>query len=707
MTKKVNIFGEVRAEQDHATLDTSFYEWQDYRSLFESSDRFIVVGRRGTGKSALTYRLKKDWNDRLHVAIAIAPNEEQIIGLRPIASLFGSTVSRIRMGIKVAWRYAILMEIGLTLLQNYKTKKIVEERNILFTNLKSWRTKGDNCIERIRLTVRELLAGHNAEEDRIADLARALHINRITEDVVNIIKDSKKEYVILVDRLDEGYEPDSIGVGIVNGIIYGVDELRQVVDDRVRFVVFVRDNIFRAIEREDQDFSRNLESHILRLHWDPQELFFMAAKRIRAAFDVNKESDVKSWNAITASELHGREKFKNILKLTLYRPRDLISLLNAAFYQASRQNRKILIPSDFSSSAKEISNTRYDDLGKEYESVFPGIRIYTSAFANGEAKMTWSEACQILDNAIASNDLSQSQMQHLRILSSGGDEFSAEILKSLYGIGFIGIYDTAQGNFVFSHDGRSPNRNFAHDATIMIHPCYWAALNINRNSLSTEDAEEIYDEYEITITSLNSEQRNKFLGQMISELRDISMGQDGDSLYEDWCKRAIEIAFAKQLSNVQLKPNKNAVQRRDVVATNEAINGFWKRVRDDYSTRLVVFEVKNYEKIGIEEYRQVHSYLDREYGNLGFILCRDSQTGVSKGRELEAFREFYGKNKVIVKLTASTLVTILSKLRNPEKFDSGSTLLSKILDAHITLYASGQSDVYRRKRGKRRRQRSL
>ena len=134
------------------------------------------------------------------------------------------------------------------------------------------------------------------------------------------------------------------------------------------------------------------------------------------------------------------------------------------------------------------------------------------------------------------------------------------------------------------------------------------------------------------------------------------------------------------------------MQRRDIVATNQGIRGFWKRIRDDYETRQVIFEVKNFEEIGIEEYRQMNGYLAREYGRLGFIICRDKQAGLVKGRELEAFREFYLQGKVIVKITASTLTSILSKLRSPAKIDAGDLALDKQLDTHICLYASGQSD---------------
>ena len=84
-----NLFGDVRAERDHDMLDASFHESQSYRILFESRARFVVVGRRGTGKSALTYRPSNDWADRKFSTIIIAPDEEHVIGIRPALSLPG------------------------------------------------------------------------------------------------------------------------------------------------------------------------------------------------------------------------------------------------------------------------------------------------------------------------------------------------------------------------------------------------------------------------------------------------------------------------------------------------------------------------------------------------------------------------------------------------------------------------------------------
>lgn len=684
---KINIFGDVRAEYDHSMLDTSFHESQNYRTLIESRDRFIVVGRRGTGKSALTYRLSKDWSIRKFCTITIAPTEEEVIGLRPVSELFGSTVTRIRAGVKLAWRYALLMEIAVLCERNYKTAAQIHKYEILKNHLKAWTGKGSGPFVRLRAVLREVLQGTTNPEDRIADLSSLLELNQITEEVVALTHSLKQTIIILIDRLDEGYEPDTTGVGIVDGIIYGTDEVRNSVGDALQAIVFLRDNIFRAIQIEDRDFSRNLEGQILKLHWDPEELFYMVCKRIRIAFDIGRESDVRVWNSITSAELHGREGFKHCLRLTLYRPRDLIALLNATIEQARRQKRGILIEADFQESSIQISTTRFEDLGKEYEQVFPGIKILTTRFSNGPAQFLVSHAAAVIKSVLQDDLVDAQILQHLRIL--GNEE---EIAKALYGVGFFGVLDRQSSTWIFSHDGKQPDKNITEQDSLMIHPCYWGALNLQKDNLEQGVAEQIFDEYEITIHSQSAEQRATRLGQIISELATIPAGIEGAARFEEWCKRAIEIAFAKELTNIQLHPNKEAVQRRDIVATNQGVRGFWKRIRDDYQTRQVVFEVKNFENIGIDEYRQMNGYLTREYGNLGFIICRDKQPGLEKGRELEAFREFYFQNKVIVKITATTLTGILSKLRSPSKTDAGDTALSNQLDTHIRMYANGQTD---------------
>jgi hypothetical protein len=496
--------------------------------------------------------------------------------------------------------------------------------------------------------------------------------------------------MVLVDRLDEGYEPDDIGLGIVDGIIYGSDELKNRCEN-IRTILFLRDNIFRAIQERDQDFTRNVEGSVLRLHWDIQELFYLVCRRIKKAWNLEVESDLKIWNAVTANELHGREGFKSCLKLTLYRPRDLISLLNTAFYNARKQGGEKLTVADIDASSKHISEIRFDDLRKEYSSVFPGISEVTRTIGANGPTIGIANARELIQQ-ISSTTKDDATYQHLSILGS-----SDEVLKALYGIGFLGLKDKATDNIIFSYDGKKSDQIFEESASLFVHPCYWGALGISQEIFDQNAAERIYDEYEITISSQVKEQRDQMIGRLISELGNIELGLEHSSQFEDWCKRSIELIVSRKLTNIQLKPNGNAPSRRDIVGTNMATDGFWRRIREDYSSRQIVFEAKNYESLGIEEYRQCASYLGQEYGRIAFIICRDTQKELSKGKELDAFEEQYNRKQLLViKLTAHFLVNLLSKLRSPQKFDSIDDALSKHLDIHIRSYANGQGGVLKK-----------
>ena len=312
-----------------------------------------------------------------------------------------------------------------------------------------------------------------ARRTRIGEEAiRSAEADRIERSALRVVS---LPYLIALKLYAEGAgtEPDTLGVGIVDGIIYGTDEVRNALGEMLQAIVFLRDNIFRAVQQADPDFSRNLEGQVLRLHWDPEELFYMVCKRIRVAFSIERESDVKVWNAITSGGLHGRDGFKRCLRLTLYRPRDVGALLNATIEQAKRQQRTVLVDADFNESSKQISAIRFDDLCKEYAHVFPGIANLTTAFANGPAQFLVSEAVTTIKGVLIDPSISADVLQHLRILGS-----EEEIVKALYGVGFLGVFDRQNGTWAFSHDGRRPDKTVRGDDSLMVHPCYWNTLTV-------------------------------------------------------------------------------------------------------------------------------------------------------------------------------------------------------------------------------------
>ena len=128
---KGNILGDIRAENDTEMLSKAFYETPDYKTLLDSNDRCVIVGRRGTGKSALVHRLEKHWiGQRDKFIVNLSPEEDQIIGLRGIFKKFEGNFIHIKAAAKIAWKYALYMEITSKLNSHYKIQKFIEKTEL-------------------------------------------------------------------------------------------------------------------------------------------------------------------------------------------------------------------------------------------------------------------------------------------------------------------------------------------------------------------------------------------------------------------------------------------------------------------------------------------------------------------------------------------------------------------------------------------------
>lgn len=104
-----NPLGDLRAEYDRRMLAEAFYESPDFRSILESKDKSIIVGRRGTGKSAIFLQLTRQFAaDENTTVVPLAPDEADIIALRPALKRFGPKPSHLRVASKIVCQYTIL-----------------------------------------------------------------------------------------------------------------------------------------------------------------------------------------------------------------------------------------------------------------------------------------------------------------------------------------------------------------------------------------------------------------------------------------------------------------------------------------------------------------------------------------------------------------------------------------------------------------------
>ncbi len=663
-----NILGASRAEADENMLAKAFVETADYRALAYTRDFNHVVGRRGTGKSALFDRIRAHFTaQRSTFLVTSAPYEHETLVLQNLLREICPDYRNARAILRLTWRLNILLSI-FEISRHYKLNRVPEYAYLQTYKESHPELAAKMGAERCASIIREHRSGIQSSSDLPGKIAAKLRIDWVQENVREMLTATGHSGVALWDGLDEGWLPDQASTAIVGGLAAAVADLR----DRkvgIHGILFVRDNIFRAFsfrQRFLEAYRRHHNAPALDRTVSPHP----SSGRLRVAFDFGDiENDVKVWNRFAGRELQNKTGFETCLKQTLYRPRDLLVLLNGAYVTATRENRDQIIGNDLVATSRGVSADRLNDLFSEYQTVLPELALFVKAFENGPAFFAYGSVVELLKVLVRRNDYESSSAGDFAIFNSGPDAFLA-----LYSVGFVGIRDKSVDHYQFCHDGALANvSEIEMERAVVVPPCYWQALNLNSpadesSSLVIEVDDEVEDKF---IRPEKAERvahvkdiRTKHLGQVLEQLPKIELGREGYSEFEDWVNRAVKIIFAGKLGNVEFKPNQGDVQQRDIVATNLSPNGFWRRVLEDYETRHVIIEVKNYTELGRDDFRQMLSYMGGFYGRLGIVIYRSESEGMTVHERAWLQEIWHTQNRLVLTLPVPLIRRCISKLRS-------------------------------------------
>ena len=157
--------------------------------------------------------------------------------------------------------------------------------------------------------------------------------------------------------------------------------------------------------------------------------------------------------------------------------------------------------------------------------MLPGLRHFVSLFKGRVASDSFGNILSLLDEALARVGNSEIGERDFALLGSGHEIFSA-----LYSVGFIGVSDVGSGRFVFCHDGSNSSLSaIEHARKVIVHPCYWKALEIHSDVTAEAVLGEIDDEQDEkrvgpTVENEVQDLRVKRLGQIVEELPRIKVG---------------------------------------------------------------------------------------------------------------------------------------------------------------------------------------
>lgn len=469
------LFGHEAAEdEDEERLKEYFIKNRVYKNFTANLSLRILVGHKGTGKSAMIKYSAYEDKESGKLPIFIQPND--IANLDIEKTGFIQSVS--------VWEEGLLNIISSKVLETLNFNKEYNSQNL--------KHYGNKVVTYLLDTV---------------SIAKQ-HVNLAPTQkylVDNFLEHGK--IVVYIDDLDRGWLNRQEDINRISTLLNAVRDISNE-NKNINFKIALRTDVYYAIRTSDESTDK-IEGSVIWYSWSNHEILALLVKRILTYFNEKVEEDhliqmsqpelAKYLNRIMADRFNGKGKWANaptyriLMSLIRKRPRDLVKLCTLASRDAYQKNQRKIETDNLREIFEPYSQGRIQDTVNEYRSEFPGVeRLLMGMKPNKREKKT---AAGYIYNTASLEQKISNVLQHGEMKFSNGKKATPKDLAIfLYKINFL----TARKN---TSDGKVQRKYFEESRYISsthtdfgydweVHPAYrWA--------LQPDSIEEIYNQLDI------------------------------------------------------------------------------------------------------------------------------------------------------------------------------------------------------------------
>jgi hypothetical protein len=379
----------------------------------------VVVGRKGSGKSALFFELIADIKRSPRaLVIDLRPETVQLIKLKNKVLSLLSEGSR-EHAVMAFWEYLLLIEIARHLLEVDATAHLRDQR--LF---EKYNALCDACggakidfagtfADRISALVRQIADRYaQSKKDKEAESTFETNLTAwIYRDAIGVLSQSifsylteKRELWLLFDNIDKGWSTgglDGLDLTLVRCLIDACRKLQQRLskqDVAVHSVLFLRNDVYELLVRSTAD--RGKEAAV-KVDWtDPDLLRDLLRLRFLASGKFGPDESFDDiWAQIAETHYRGEETAQYIIDRCLMRPRFLINLLSYCKSSASNLGHDRIQATDIEKGLKNYSMDLVSDLQFEMHDIDPSTEDLIYSFIGVSSGLLDDELRAILSEA--------------------------------------------------------------------------------------------------------------------------------------------------------------------------------------------------------------------------------------------------------------------------------------------------------------------
>jgi hypothetical protein len=381
-------FGVPAAERDNDLL-SCFVSTETYNNLSKGT-KSIILGNRGTGKSALFRKIADEEKSRGNIVISLAPEEYsyELLSLTLKKETEGSWLKH--GAYSAAWKYLIYVTIMKNICKEGKTYKRGEEARI-YNYLRDNHINTDTNPIGMLISYLKRMEGIKIGTYEASIKARELGRLYSLETIEPLLNDIEiycrnKNIIVLVDELDKGWDASEDAIAFVAGLFQAAVFINNKLHN-VRILISLRKELYDNIPTLYED-AQKVRDIIETIEWDEPKLLELIARRITKKFPSlkdDKDDYENVWNKIFSEVLDYRQtkSFNYIVDRTLYRPREIIQFCNDVADHIRQSLLSAQLPFNYKQIAEAeygYSETRVKDICAEYRFQYPGLQSIMETF---------------------------------------------------------------------------------------------------------------------------------------------------------------------------------------------------------------------------------------------------------------------------------------------------------------------------------------
>lgn len=480
-------FGYADAEKEYNRIpdifEKSFYDPKKIVNKLTNKHHFLLIGRKGVGKSAVNSRIRYISSQSEHTfTFPLQLNDFEY------TTFSKTSIDKDALGTqkyKESWEFILLITCIKILNNEFKMTESDElAKLVLFLEKIGFSVSLDlnykkNVTWLSKIKVGNNLAALDLEFEKEFGIDPRTYLERISLlnekmfEVINSLYMNQKKAIIIIDGVDDILRFKKNQLNMLSSLIRSVDYLNEKFygnNISIKVILCIREDILATIT--DPDLNKIKRDGAINIDWSNAIDDLKKVVELRFQYSgVSEEESSGYWYKIFPKLIRNKDSWEHFLDHTLYKPRDILQFLKTC--QDLYPNYETLGYKEMRRAIKEYSKDYFIEEMKNEVTGFIDdsmINMIPSVFQRiGDNKFSFYDFVKHFNQQGISSKNSEDELKHLLILLYEAG-YVGQLIKS------GGKYGRAYTSVIFKY--RNHNSQIDMSQTFIVHKGIQAGLGI-------------------------------------------------------------------------------------------------------------------------------------------------------------------------------------------------------------------------------------